>query len=141
MLNSSNYLASKYAYNICKPRAKVWFRKTAWKSDTRICFCHPYWLTKIQSLYFSNGNRYIGGIFHRLSVTSQARLFTDNKKLKSLFPLKDKNRINDSIIWDLRKDLILERKLPWVKKLNTITQLDKHIVWVPFLHKVFTMTF
>ena len=40
---------------------------------------------KIQSLYISNGNRHIEGISHRLSVTSQARLFTNNKKLKSLF--------------------------------------------------------
>ena len=40
---------------------------------------------KIQSFYFSNGNRYIEGISHRLSVTSQALLLTNNKKLKSLF--------------------------------------------------------
>ena len=40
---------------------------------------------KIPSLYISNGNRYIEGISHRLSVTSQARLFESNKKLKSSF--------------------------------------------------------
>ena len=40
---------------------------------------------KIQSLYFSNENRYIEGVSHRLSVTSHTRLFTNNKKLKSLF--------------------------------------------------------
>ena len=38
-----------------------------------------------------------------------------NKKLK-----------NDNIIWDLRKDLISERKLFLVKKPDTITRLDKH---------------
>ena len=32
--------------------------------DTKICFCHPYQLMKIQKLYFSNGYRYIRGIFH-----------------------------------------------------------------------------
>ena len=42
-------------------------------------------IMKLQILYISNGNRYIEGISHRLSVTSQARLFTNNKKLKSLF--------------------------------------------------------
>ena len=82
---------------------------------------------KIQSLYFSNGNIYIGGIFHRLSVTLQVRLFTNDKKLKSLFPLKNKNLKNvNIIIWDLRKGLISERKLSWVKELNTKTQLDEH---------------
>ena len=82
---------------------------------------------KIQSLYLSHGNSYIGGICHKLSATSQVRLFTNIKKLKSLFPLKHKNLKNSDIIWDLRKDLISERKLLWVKKkLNTITQLDEH---------------
>ena len=38
---------------------------------------------KLQTLYFSNGNRYTGGISHRLSVTSSARLFTNNKNLKN----------------------------------------------------------
>ena len=33
--------------------------------DTKICFCHPYQLMKIQKLYFSNGYRYIRGIFHQ----------------------------------------------------------------------------
>ena len=33
--------------------------------DSKICFCHPYQLMKIQKLYFSNGYRYIRGIFHQ----------------------------------------------------------------------------
>ena len=40
---------------------------------------------KIQNLYISDGNRYIEGISHSLSVPSRARLFTNNKKLRSLF--------------------------------------------------------
>ena len=43
-------------------------------------YCHFYELMKRESMYFSNGNRYIGGISHRLSVTLQARLFTNNNK-------------------------------------------------------------
>ena len=43
---------------------------------------------KIQSLNVSNGNRYIEGISNRLSVTSITRLFTNTKKLKSLFSHK-----------------------------------------------------
>ena len=45
---------------------------------------------------------------------------------KSLFSLKNKNLKNDNIIWDLRKGLISERKHPWVKIFNTITQLNEY---------------
>ena len=54
----------------------------------------------LQSLYFSNGIGIGIGIFevyHRLSVTSQAQFSTNNKKLKSLFSLKNKNLMNDNI--------------------------------------------
>ena len=53
----------------------------------------------LQSLYFSNGIGVGIGIFevyHRLSVTSQAQFFTNNK-LKSSFSLKNKNLMNDNI--------------------------------------------
>ena len=44
---------------------------------------HPYQLMKIDSLYFSNGNRYIAEVYliGWLSVTSQARFFPNNKKV------------------------------------------------------------
>ena len=45
---------------------------------------------------------------------------------KSLFSLKNKNLKNDNIIWDLRKGLISERKHPWVKIFNIITQLNEY---------------
>ena len=70
-------------------------------------FCHPYQLMKIQSLCFSNGKRFIGGISQKLSVTSQTRLFKNNEK--SLFSLKNKNLQNDNIICNLRKNLIWEK--------------------------------
>ena len=73
----------------------------------------------LQSLYFSNGIGIGIGIFevyHRLSVTLQARFFTDNKKLKSLFSPKNKNLMNDNM-----KESSLD-----LKNLITITQLDEH---------------
>ena len=77
----------RFRLNVSKPKVKFWSWETAWKSDMRIFFCHPhcYSFMKTQSLYISDGNRYIEAISHRLSVTSQARLFTNNKKLRSLF--------------------------------------------------------
>ena len=45
---------------------------------------------------------------------------------KSLFSLKNKNLKNDNFIWGLRKGLISERKRPWLKIFNTITQLNEH---------------
>ena len=45
---------------------------------------------------------------------------------KSLFSLKNKNLKNDNIIWDLRKGLISERKHPWVKIFNIITELNEY---------------
>ena len=41
-------------------------------------------INSLQSFYFSNGNMYIRGISHRLSITSQAQLLTNKKKLKKL---------------------------------------------------------
>ena len=69
---------------------------------------------KIQSLYISNGNRYTEDISRRLSVTSQARLFTNNEKLKSLFSHM-KPRVRP---W---KEKSLE-----LKNLITITRLDEY---------------
>ena len=77
----------RFRLNVSKPKVKFWFQETAWKSDMRIFFCHSHYYSfmKIQSLYISDGNRHIEAISHWLSVTSQARLFTNNKKLWSLF--------------------------------------------------------
>ena len=45
------------------------------------------------------------------------------------------------MILRLWKGLILERKLPWVKIYNTITQLNNHDSLSPFLQKVVTTIF
>ena len=79
----------------------------------------------MKSLYFSNENRCIGGMSHRLSVTSKARFCLQTIK-KSLFSLKNKNLKNDNIIWNLRKGLLSKRKHPWVKIFNTITRLNEY---------------
>ena len=104
-------------HNVCKPKAKFWFRETGWKSDTK---SDPAILISwLQNLYFSNGIGIGIGIFevyHRLSVTFQALFFTDNKKLKSLFSPKNKNLMNDNM-----KESSLD-----LKNLITITQLDEH---------------
>ena len=42
LLSTSHDLGSKYAYNVFKSKNKFWFWETSWKSDTEICFCHPY---------------------------------------------------------------------------------------------------
>ena len=103
-------------HNVCKPKAKFWFRETGWKSDTK---SDPAILISwLQNLYFSNGIGIGIGIFevyHSLSVTSQARFFTNNKKLKSLFSLKNKKLKNDNIcetyerVWS-RKESSLKLK-------------------------------
>ena len=59
---------------------------------------------------------------HRVSVTSKARLFTNNKK-EFVFS-KDKYLKNDNIIWNLPNGLLSKRKHPWVKIFNTITRLN-----------------
>ena len=50
----------------------------------------------LQSLHFYE-NTYIECISHKLADTLQVRLFTNNKKLKSLFFLKTKNLMTDNI--------------------------------------------
>ena len=69
LLSTSHYLGSKYAYNVCKRKAKFWLR--------------PSLLVDENSLYFSNENRYIAEVYliGWLSVTSQARFFPNNKKV------------------------------------------------------------
>ena len=42
LFRTSHDLGSKYAYIVFKSKNKFWFRETSWKSDTGICFCHPY---------------------------------------------------------------------------------------------------
>ena len=76
-----------------KLNGKFWFRETR-KSDTGICF--SLLVDANIKLVFSNGNRYIGSISHRLLVTSQARLFTIIRD--SLFSLKNKSLRNYNII-------------------------------------------
>ena len=54
----------------------------------------PYLLVDYKVCIFQTGIGILE-VYHRLSVTSQLRLFTSNKKLKSLFSLKNKNLMND----------------------------------------------
>ena len=56
----------------------------------------PYLLVDYKVCIFQTGIGILE-VYRRLSVTSQLRLFTSNKKLKSLFSPKNKNLMNDNV--------------------------------------------
>ena len=91
---------------------------------------------KIQSLYISDGNRYIEGISNRLSVTSQARLFTNNKKLRSLFshmtPIKGCSWKERSL--ELKNVIIIL----WLDEHDSLNSLFTQFIYYDFLSSVTT---
>ena len=82
-------------HNVCKPKAKFCFRETALKTRYKNVFL-PSSLVDYKVCISQTGIGILE-VNHRLSVTSQPRLFTNNKKVKILFSLKNKNLINDNI--------------------------------------------
>ena len=88
----------------------------------------PYLLIDYKVRIFQKGIGILE-VCHRLSVTSQLRLFTSNEKLKSLFSLKNKNLMHQNIE---ESSLKLKNLIPQRNWTNII-------VWVPFWHKIFSM--